>query len=92
MERSIAARGAHGKMQSLPYFSSDLEVMRLTVNGTPHAFENFLTLSQLLEHLQLVGKRLAVERNGEIVPRSQYGETALADGDRLEIVVAVGGG
>jgi sulfur carrier protein len=79
-------------MQSFPYFSSDLEAMRLTVNGTPHAFEHPLTLTQLLERLQLAGKRLAVERNGEIVPRSQYGETALADGDRLEIVVAVGGG
>ncbi len=66
--------------------------MRLTVNGAPHAFDHPLTLSQLLEYLHLAGKRLAVERNGEIVPRSQYGETALADGDRLEIVVAVGGG
>jgi sulfur carrier protein len=40
----------------------------------------------------LQGKRIAVERNGEIVPRSQFGEQMLADGDRLEIVVAVGGG
>lgn len=79
-------------MQSLLYFSNDFDVMRLTVNGTPHSFDQSLTLAQLLEHLQLIGKRLAVERNGEIVPRSQYGETALADGDRLEIVVAVGGG
>ncbi|HNQ75256.1 MAG TPA: sulfur carrier protein ThiS, partial [Pseudothauera hydrothermalis] len=38
------------------------------------------------------GKRLAVERNGEIVPRARHAETVLADGDRLEIVVAVGGG
>ncbi|MBL8406345.1 MAG: sulfur carrier protein ThiS, partial [Candidatus Accumulibacter sp.] len=38
------------------------------------------------------GKRIAVERNGEIVPRSRHGETMLADGDRVEIVVAVGGG
>jgi len=66
--------------------------MQLTVNGAPHSFEQNPNLSQLLETLSLTGKRLAVERNGEIVPRSQFGETVLADGDQLEIVVAVGGG
>ena len=50
------------------------------------------TLQGYLERAGLAGKRLAVERNGEIVPRSRYAETSLADGDRLEIVVAVGGG
>jgi len=67
-------------------------VVQLSVNGTLHAFEQAPNLVQLLEHLDLVGKRLAVEWNGEIVPRSQFGETVLADGDKLEIVVAVGGG
>lgn len=67
-------------------------MVQLSVNGTPHAFEQAPSLAQLLEHLDLVGKRLAVERNGEIVPRSQFGDTLLADGDKLEIVVAVGGG
>jgi sulfur carrier protein len=66
--------------------------MQLTVNGAPHSFEQNPNLSQLLEILNLTGKRVAVERNGEIVPRSQFGETVLADGDQLEIVVAVGGG
>ncbi|GAO35930.1 thiamine biosynthesis protein ThiS [Sulfuricella sp. T08] len=66
--------------------------MQLTVNGAPHSFEQNPNLSQLLETLKLTGNRLAVERNGEIVPRSQFGETVLADGDQLEIVVAVGGG
>ncbi|MCD6042082.1 MAG: thiamine-biosynthesis protein ThiS, partial [Burkholderiales bacterium] len=42
--------------------------------------------------LNLSGKKVAVERNGEIVPRSAHASTLLADGDRLEIVVAVGGG
>lgn len=65
---------------------------RFTVNGEQHAFETAPTLTQLLEHLGLTGKRLAVERNGEIAPRSQHGEIILADGDKLEIVVAVGGG
>jgi sulfur carrier protein len=67
-------------------------MMQLTVNGEPHSFGQNPNLSQLLETLNLTGKRLAVERNGEIVPRSQFGETMLADGDKLEIVVAVGGG
>lgn len=46
----------------------------------------------LVERLELNGKRIAVERNGEIVPRSQFGAVSLADGDALEIVIAVGGG
>jgi sulfur carrier protein len=66
--------------------------MQLTVNGAPHSFAHTPTLTQLLETLNLTGKRVAVERNGEIVPRSQHSETVLADGDKLEIVVAVGGG
>jgi len=49
-------------------------------------------IAQLLEALELAGKRVAVEKNGEIVPRSQYADTRLAEGDALEIVVAVGGG
>ena len=66
--------------------------MQLTVNGTTYSFEQNPNLSQLLDTLNLTGKRVAVERNGEIVPRSQFGETMLSDGDKLEIVVAVGGG
>ncbi|SFU66496.1 sulfur carrier protein ThiS [Nitrosospira multiformis] len=51
-----------------------------------------LNIRQLLEHMGLQGKRIAVERNGEIVPRSQFDQPMLANGDKLEIVVAVGGG
>ena len=50
------------------------------------------TLAELVASLGLEGKRIAVARNGEIVPRSRYAETPLAPGDRLEIVGAVGGG
>ena len=49
-------------------------------------------MASLLEAMNLAGKRVAVERNGDIVPRGLHAATALADGDRLEIVVAVGGG
>lgn len=62
------------------------------LNGQPAEIEAGLTVAGLLELRQLAGKRLAVERNGEIVPRARHGETQLAEGDRLEIVVAVGGG
>jgi sulfur carrier protein len=66
--------------------------VRITLNGTPRVFPASLTFTQLLDELELGGKRLAVERNGEIVPRSRFGESRLADGDRIEVVIAVGGG
>ena len=67
-------------------------MIALTVNGEARRFEQPLNCRQLLERLNLAGKRVALERNGEIVPRSRLGEQMLADGDLLEIVVAVGGG
>lgn len=67
-------------------------VITLIVNGQPRAFNSNSTLTQLLDELNLTGKRLAVERNGEIVPRSQHAATQLHEGDQLEVVVAVGGG
>jgi len=76
----------------LNYESRKLNIIRLTVNGKPHSFEAALSLTQLLSYLNLTGKRLAVERNGEIIPRSLHDATFLVDGDKLEIVVAVGGG
>ncbi len=66
--------------------------IRITLNGAPREFPSAPTFSQLLDELALAGRRLAVERNGEIVPRSRYGEARVADGDRIEVVVAVGGG
>lgn len=67
-------------------------MIRVILNGQPAEIEAGLTVAGLLEQRQLAGKRLAVERNGEIVPRARHGETQLVEGDRLEIVVAVGGG
>lgn len=67
--------------------------MLITINGKPRSFEAAsLSVAELVLQLELVGKRLAIERNGEIVPRSQFDATQLADGDKLEIVGAVGGG
>ena len=67
-------------------------VIELAINGESRSFPAPLTVAQLIESLDLAGKRIAVERNGEIVPRSQHADLSLASGDRLEIVVAVGGG
>ena len=67
--------------------------MHLTVNGTLRTFELPLrTVADLVRELSLEGKRIAVEKNGSIVPRSLYAETSVAPGDTLEIVGAVGGG
>lgn len=68
------------------------EVIQLSVNGQTRRVEPGANVARLLDELELAGKRVAVEKNGEIVPRSRYLDTRLADGDRLEIVVAVGGG
>ncbi|AUN93627.1 sulfur carrier protein ThiS [Pseudazoarcus pumilus] len=65
---------------------------QVIVNGQPESLRDGLTVLALLEERALAGKRVAVERNGEIVPKGRHAETTLADGDRLEIVVAVGGG
>lgn len=67
-------------------------MIQLSINGETKRFPEALDVARLLDRLELAGKKVAVERNGEIVPRSRYGDTPLADGDRLEIVVAVGGG
>lgn len=67
-------------------------MIELVINGEPRTFPAPLTLAQLIELQDLAGKRIAIEKNGEIVPRSQHATTSLASGDRLEIVVAVGGG
>jgi len=67
-------------------------MIQVTVNGKAHRFERPVEVAALLSTLNLAGKKVAVERNGEIVPRSAHANTLLADGDQLEIVVAVGGG
>ena len=66
--------------------------MQLTVNGETQAFDAVTHVAALVERLGLDGRKVAVERNLEIVPRSAYEATALADGDRIEIVHFIGGG
>jgi sulfur carrier protein len=66
--------------------------MRLHVNGQPTDLPLGFTAGQLLERLALAGARVAMEVNGEIVPRSVHTAHELKDGDKVEIVHAIGGG
>jgi sulfur carrier protein len=67
--------------------------MQLTVNGTPRTFDRPVrTVAELVRELALEGRRIAVEMNGVIVPKSRYADTSVVGGDAIEIVGAVGGG
>lgn len=66
--------------------------MRLTLNGEPRELPHAASLAALVDALGLDVRKVAVERNLEIVPRSQYLATQLCDGDRIEIVHFIGGG
>lgn len=66
--------------------------MHVIVNDETQQYPDGLTVTQLLQHLGLEGKPVAVELNQELVPRGQHADTTLHDGDRLEIVSLTGGG
>jgi len=67
-------------------------VISISINGAVQTFDKPVSITALIEHMQIGNKRIAIECNGEIVPRGQFNQHTLADGDKLEIVVAVGGG
>ncbi len=69
-----------------------MKVINVKINGAPRQLPDSTSIAALIEELGLAGKRIALERNGEIVPRSTFAAQQIADGDRMEIVVAVGGG
>lgn len=66
--------------------------MRIQLNGEPFELPAGQTVANLLERLDLTGKRVAVELNQDIVPRSQHAATALSEDDQVEVVHAIGGG
>ncbi|MGC6471339.1 MAG: sulfur carrier protein ThiS [Parvibaculales bacterium] len=66
--------------------------MKIMVNGETFEIEQGWSIANLIDHFDLPRKKLAIERNLEIVPKSAYDEICLADGDRLEIVHFIGGG
>jgi sulfur carrier protein len=69
-----------------------IQVISVSINGALQHFDTPISIAALLEQMQLGGKRIALECNGAIVPRGQFNQQLLAEGDKLEIVVAVGGG
>ena len=67
-------------------------MITVSINGATRQLPDSTSVAALIEEMGLTGKRIALERNGEIVPRSSFAAQRLADGDKLEVVVAVGGG
>lgn len=82
---SLATRGWSVRIRFLIF-------MILKINGEEREFADGLSLTGLLESLQIRAGRVVVERNKQIVPRDSFGAAILADGDILEIVHFVGGG
>ena len=66
--------------------------MQLTINGEARTVDDVKSVEALVRALGLDPRKVAIERNLEIVPRSTYARVAIADGDRFEIVAFVGGG
>lgn len=69
-----------------------MSAIEIELNGEKRGLSAALSVAALLDELGLDTRKVAVERNAEIVPRSLYGATALAPGDRIEIVHFIGGG
>lgn len=72
--------------------TTEARVATLSLNGQAEPLDGAVSVGDLLDRKSLRERRIAIERNGEIVPRSAVDRTLLQDGDRIEIVVAVGGG
>ena len=83
------ARPDHIQYGYLPDSNHDMNIL---LNGEPFELDDNCTAARLLEQLELTRKKLALEINREIVPRSRFQEVRLHDGDRVEIVHAIGGG
>ena len=66
--------------------------MQIVLNGEPYLLKQAGSIASLLAELQQENRRVAVEHNREIIPRSQYANTRLCEGDHVEIVQAIGGG
>ncbi len=66
--------------------------MRITVNGETKNFDELQSITELADKLGLDNRKIAIERNLEVVPKSQYNNTALANGDNIEIIHFIGGG
>ena len=65
---------------------------KIRINGEMHFFDHSPSVTEVLEHLGLTARKVAIDMNGEIVVRSRYGDIFVSDGTSLEIVTAIGGG
>lgn len=68
------------------------KVIQIQLNGSATTVDADSSVASVIAEILSAGKRVAVEMNGEIVPKSRHGETRLRDGDKLEVITAVGGG
>jgi thiamine biosynthesis protein ThiS len=75
-----------------PDAAEPMDSIEITVNGAPRRVPAGLSVADLITELGLAGRRVAVERNRDVVPRARHGEVRLQPGDRLELVTFVGGG
>jgi sulfur carrier protein len=66
--------------------------MKIVLNGDPREIADGMRVSELVEYLELLGQRFAIEVNAELVPRGRFADHRLAPGDKVEIIQAVGGG
>jgi sulfur carrier protein len=71
---------------------SEPQLLAIQLNGEPHRIPSACTLSGLIEAMELGQRRVAIAVNREVIPRSQFNAHQLADGDRVEVLEAVGGG
>lgn len=72
--------------------TTSAHTLQITLNGAPHRFTDVHTVRELVAALKLDARKVAVEKNLTIVPRSAYADTVLCDGDAIEIVGFIGGG
>jgi sulfur carrier protein len=92
VERSNRGANRSKLMQQSTAINKMNETVNAWINGEQRELPADLNVATLLHHLGIVSTRVAVERNSDILPRSQWEQTAVADGDRYEIVHLVGGG
>ncbi len=77
---------------SQPSIDAKSPGIAVQVNGEPHTLPEGCTVADLVERLGLTGRKIAVAIDRDVVPRSRFAEQVLSDGDRIEILEAVGGG
>ena len=92
MARAAVVRSADCERIDPEWISQPSQLMQITINGQSREVVDQLTVAELLQHLDVSARHVAVEVNQELVPRGRHPEFRLSAGDRLEVVTLVGGG